>query len=883
MASIARDFSKVFVPIAVAVIGVATLLGLVSIRAATDARIAQDQAATRVAAASILDAIEPVRQHLRAVSRETLLREALDDPSPRRLKDVAGTSFSTLLRRNLDYAKVRWIDQSGRERVRVNAGDPDPERVPEEHLQDMKPQYFVSQALNLATDAIYQSAFDLNIENGSIELPPRPTLRIAIKLADSAGKAAGLLMINVDGKALLRRLTEADARELKDQRGGLELVDASGFWLHGQPGTDEFAFMYGRPASLAAERGGVWQEMYRNSNGGVSAPDGIWAWSIVDPTPELGSSERANRTPWFVVDHDQGVELGRARWRLAAGYGGMAVLMLGLTALLSLRLARERELLLEAKAAAESAARAKVEFLANMSHEIRTPMNAILGHARLLRRDPCSPEQAPRIARINEAGDHLLMLLNDILDMSKLDAGGMRLESVDFSVAALLDSVSSFVLPGARAKGLTVVVDVGDVPDWLEGDPTRLRQALVNYASNALKFTEHGGIEFRCKTEVRTSDDIVVRFQVLDTGIGIAPEALPRLFRIFEQAERSTTRRFGGTGLGLAITKRLAEMMGGSAGLESQVGRGSTFWFSAKLRLGHAPTVQRAAIGSVERALRSNFAGRRVLLAEDNQVNRELAAEFLERAGLSVTTALDGEDAVQKAAEGTFDLVLLDMQMPRVDGLEAARRLRRMRGYEALPILALTANAFHADREACVAAGMNDFISKPVDADALYAHMLRWLPDGEVTSPPGMAPSEAAPLDRDERPHHIAGVDLDEARRILGTDEGLFRKIVQSFIESKRTAPRELREAAAAGDFLVAGELAHRIFGSAGAIGATAVAKHSQAIDHAVRLNRAGAETLVGTRALADELDGLIEALQSWFLRDSADPAKTTASLHGGS
>lgn len=833
---------------------------------------------TQVAAASILDAIVPVRQHLRAVSRETALREALDDPSPQRLDDVAGSSFFTLLLRNPDYAKVRWIDQSGRERVRVNAGDPDPVRVPEERLQDMDSQYFVSEALGLAVGTFYQSAFDLNIENGSIELPPRPTLRIAIKLANSKGAAAGLLMINLDGRALIRRLTSADSRGRGDQRGGLQLVDARGYWLHGPPGTDEFAFMYGRPASLAAGRAAVWQGMDRDGNGGVSLSDGIWAWSVVDPNPELGSSERANRTPWYVVDHDQGGDLVGVRRRVAASYGGMAVLMLCLTALLSWRLAAERRQLLGAKAEAESAARAKIEFLANMSHEIRTPMNAILGHARLLRRDPCSPEQVPRIARINEAGDHLLMLLNDILDMSKLDAGGTRLERVDFSVAALLDSVSSFVLPGARAKGLTVTVDAGDVPDWLEGDPTRLRQALVNYASNALKFTEHGGIEVRCRTEVRTNDDISVRFEVQDSGIGIAPEAMPRLFRIFEQAEQSTTRRFGGTGLGLAITKRLAEMMGGSAGLESQVGRGSTFWFSAKLRLGHAPTAQRVAAGSVERALRSSFAGRRVLLAEDNQVNRELAIEFLERAGLSVTAAFDGEDAVQRAGMGTFDLVLLDMQMPRVDGLEAARRLRKMRGYEALPILALTANAFDADRQACVDAGMNDFISKPVDAEALYTQMLRWLSVGEVASPFIGAPSGVAAPDRGPRSQEIPGVDLDEARRILGTDEGLFRKIVQSFIESKRTAPRELRDAAAAGDLVGAGELAHRIFGSAAAIGATVIAKHSQEIDQAVRFSRAGPETLASTRALADELDSLIGELQSWFMREGAESAETAVS-----
>jgi PAS domain S-box-containing protein len=385
--------------------------------------------------------------------------------------------------------------------------------------------------------------------------------------------------------------------------------------------------------------------------------------------------------------------------------------------------------LTEARAAAEEASRAKSLFLANMSHEIRTPMNAIVGLTHLMRRTGATPEQAQRLEKIDSAGRHLLSIISDILDLSKIEAGQLVLESADFHLAAVLDNVASIIGSQAEAKGLVVVVDRDDVPSWMRGDPTRLRQALLNYASNAVKFTERGHVTLRAHLLQEEKDRILVRFEVEDTGIGIAADKIPQLFRAFEQADASTTRRYGGTGLGLAITRRLAQLMGGEVGVDSAPGRGSRFWFTARMEKsrGMAPPAATEPGGDEEAHLRMRHAGARVLLAEDNAINREVALELLGGAGLVVDTAEDGLEAVEKVRDGDYDVVLMDVQMPRMDGLAATRSIRALPGREMLPVLAMTANAFDEDRIACEEAGMNDFVVKPVDPPALYRTLSRWL------------------------------------------------------------------------------------------------------------------------------------------------------------
>jgi len=384
-----------------------------------------------------------------------------------------------------------------------------------------------------------------------------------------------------------------------------------------------------------------------------------------------------------------------------------------------------------AKDSAERASRAKSEFLANMSHEIRTPMNAILGLTHLALRHATDDKTRDCVERIRRSADHLLAIVNDILDLSKIEADRLSLEHIEFPLAAVVDRVSELLGPKAAAKGLRLVTELDPtVPGRLMGDPLRLRQILINFGDNAIKFADRGEVCVSSRLIGRAGGAARVRLAVRDEGIGLGDEQVARLFTDFQQADASTTRKYGGTGLGLSIARRLARLMGGEVGVDSRLGEGATFWCELSMEVAGTPASALAAEPPAAAAADSGPSGAkgsRLLVVDDNDVNLMIAKEILSNAGMVVETAVNGEQALSKLRDGAYDLVLMDLQMPQMDGLQATRALREQPGHRATPVVGLTASAMLSERDDCLAAGMNDVLTKPYEPRHLVEVVESWL------------------------------------------------------------------------------------------------------------------------------------------------------------
>lgn len=543
---------------------------------------------------------------------------------------------------------------------------------------------------------------------------------------------------------------------------------------------------------------------------------------------------------------------------------------------------------------ANAATRAKSEFLANMSHEIRTPMNAIIGLARLCLGTELNAKQRDYIEKVFYSGQSLLGIINDILDFSKIEAGKLEMENIPFYLQEVLSRTQSMMEPKAEEKGLSLNIAFDSIPSRLVGDPLRLNQVLLNLVSNAIKFTSQGQVKITVKLLEATDDHLRLEFSVQDSGIGMSPEQCSKLFQSFVQADTSITRQFGGTGLGLAISKNLVELMKGHIRVESELGVGTQFYFDALF--GRAPVdTSEEHQAAYKISTLKGLEGIKVLLAEDNFINQQVAQEILSQAGMQVSIANNGLEAIDLAQQENFDVILMDMQMPVMDGVTATMAITRLENYKDIPVIAMTANAMKVDREECFKAGMVDHVPKPVDPEKLFAALLHWVKpraknetqqtpftvendplnafgdsggfeecetygEFESTIPvTNVTPiSNAAP---GELPDFIPNIDIEGVLKRLGGNRTFVHKLLLSFAKQNAETGNQLLEAIASQNWEVAERISHTLKGTAGTIGIMTVSVTAGELNQALKEKKyQDVEQLA--QAFKQSLDQVISGLQ---------------------